>query len=70
MRSQPPPEPLERLLTPDEASELLGVAKATLYRWSYMRRHGQKVGPEVVRLERGIRYRPQAIREYLQARAS
>jgi hypothetical protein len=63
-------EPIERLLTPIEVSELLGVPIKTLYRWSYMRRAGMSAGPEVVKVGGRLRYRPGAIRDYLEAAAS
>lgn len=65
-----PAEPLERLLSPVEVSDLLGVPVKTLYRWSYLRRHGAEAGPECLTVGRHLRYRPQAIRDYLRAAAS
>lgn len=61
------PEPLERLLTPDEVSELLGVPIKTLYRWSYLRRHGEDAGPQYVKVGGHLRYPPSAIRDFLKA---
>lgn len=57
-------ESLQRLYTPDEVAEMLGVAPATLSWW-----RSQKRGPNWLRLGRGrrslIRYRPEAIEAYL-----
>lgn len=69
-REAPTLEPLERLLTPSEVSELLGVPVKTLYRWSYRRRAGYPDGPECLKVGGHLRYRPQAIRDYLRRVAS
>ncbi|MCB5176885.1 helix-turn-helix transcriptional regulator [Microvirga lenta] len=57
-------ERLERLLTTEDVAGLLGIAPATLIWW-----RGQKQGPSWIRLGRGrrspIRYRPEAVGEYL-----
>ena len=50
---------MERLLTPSEASELLGVSIATLYTWAYRGRIPvQKVG-------RALRFSPTALDTWL-----
>lgn len=61
---------LERLLTPTEVSDLLGVPIKTLYRWSYRRRAGYDDGPECLKIGGHLRYRPGALRAYLEDAAS
>ncbi len=65
-----PFEPLETLLSPTDVSALLGVPLKTLYRWSYRRRAGYDEGPECCKVGGHLRYRPQAIRDYLRRVAS
>lgn len=57
------PHHVERLLTPDEVAEILGVPKATLYRW---RNHGE--GPESMRIGRHLRYRASAVEAFISQR--
>ena len=42
----------DRLLTPDDVAELLGVPRATLYSWRY-----RGAGPPAIRVGRHLRYR-------------
>lgn len=51
---------LSKLMTETDVSQLLVVSKAALRRW---RRENR--GPAFVRVERVIRYEPEAIREFL-----
>lgn len=57
------PHQVERLLTPDEVAEILGVPKATLYRWRYHRE-----GPESMRIGRHLRYRASAVEAFISER--
>ena len=50
----------ERLLTIIELAQFLGVPAATLYQW---RHKGE--GPPGMKVGRHIRYRPEAVREWL-----
>ena len=43
---------MERLLAPDEVTELLQIPKTTLYRWKY-----ERIGPPIVKVGRHLRYR-------------
>jgi predicted site-specific integrase-resolvase len=54
---------LEPLLNEKQAAEILGTVSATLRTW---RCRGK--GPAYVRLGDAIRYAPQALREYIEAR--
>lgn len=56
---------LEPLLTPLDVSGLLAIPVKTLYRW-----HHVGVGPECLVIGRHLRYRPQAIRDFLKQAAS
>ena len=54
---------MERLLSPSEASGLLGVSVSTIYTWAYRRQIPfQKVG-------RALRFSPEALREWLASQA-
>ena len=63
--SPPPSSPAQPfpLLTPDEVAAILGVPKATLYRWRYHRE-----GPESIRIGRHLRYRASAIEAFIARR--
>lgn len=50
----------DRLLTPDEVSQYLGVPVATLYRWRY---RGE--GPRAVRIGRHLRYQPESVAAFV-----
>jgi excisionase family DNA binding protein len=50
------------LWTPAMLSRYLGIPVATLYQW---RQRG--VGPPAIRLGKHIRYRPEAVREWLKS---
>ena len=53
----------ERLLNDHEVAALIGVSIATVRRWRLLRR-----GPRYLRIGVLIRYRPESIREWLDAR--
>ena len=54
---------MEKLLTPSEAAELLGVKLSTLYTWAARRQvPAQKVG-------RSLRFSPAALSKWLAAQA-
>ena len=53
----------ERLLNDHEVAALVGVSVATVRRWRLLRR-----GPRYLRIGVLIRYRPDSIREWLDAR--
>jgi excisionase family DNA binding protein len=55
---------LEKLLSKEEAAELLGVSPRTLEDW---RLHG--TGPKGIRVGRRLRYRPADIERWLDAQA-
>ncbi|MCU0269061.1 MAG: helix-turn-helix domain-containing protein [Acidimicrobiales bacterium] len=55
----------ERLLTPEELAEELGVPVATLYQWRYRR-----TGPVVLRIGRHLRYRRDDVDAWLASQAS
>lgn len=50
------------LLSPDDVATILGVPKATLYRW----RTG-RVGPPAARIGRHLRYPQDALRDWIDA---
>jgi excisionase family DNA binding protein len=56
---------MDRLLTPPEVAELLGVELATLYAWRY-RRHG----PPAIRIGKFLRYRPHELEAWLDDQAA
>lgn len=51
----------EKLLTTEEAADRLSVSKWTLYSWA---RAGR--GPDRVKAEGSVRYKPSAIDEYVE----
>jgi excisionase family DNA binding protein len=51
-----------RLWTPLALSRLLSIPVATLYKWRQ-----QGVGPPAVRLGKHIRYRPEAVEQWLKS---
>jgi excisionase family DNA binding protein len=55
---------VEKLLTPDDLAEALGVPKATLYRWRYLGR-----GPVALAVGRHLRYRPAEVEKWLNSGA-
>jgi excisionase family DNA binding protein len=55
---------LERLMTLSDLSDMLGVPVATLYGW---RHRGE--GPQGYRIGRHVRYRREAVEEWLRAQA-
>lgn len=50
----------ERLWTPDETAQFLGVPRSTLYQWSY---RGE--GPKVFKVGRHLRYDPNEVMRWL-----
>jgi excisionase family DNA binding protein len=58
--SDPTTDEWDALWTPAMLSRYLGIPVATLYQW---RQRGD--GPPAVRLGKHIRYRPEAVREWL-----
>jgi excisionase family DNA binding protein len=52
----------DQLWTPPALSNYLGIPIATLYQW---RQRG--LGPPAVRLGKHIRFRPEAVREWLRS---
>jgi excisionase family DNA binding protein len=50
---------MERLLTPAEAAELLGVSEGTLRDWRYL-----KTGPAYIRVGQRPRYDPRDLEAY------
>lgn len=53
----------DRLLTPAQASEILGFSVSALNQW---RMAGK--GPEYVKIGRAVRYTESALREFVEAR--
>ena len=53
----------ERLLNDHEVAALVGVSVATVRRWRLLRR-----GPRYLRIGVLIRYRPESVRQWLDAR--
>ena len=54
-----------RLLTPDDVAVVLGVPKATLYRWKY-----HQTGPKAIKVGRHLRYRAEDVESYISDRAA
>lgn len=50
----------DRLLMPEEVSEILGVSVKTLYAWRHRR-----IGPPAVRVGKHLRYDPARLREWI-----
>lgn len=57
---------LRPLLGVTEVSQLLGVPKATLYRWHSMSTPSTPVGPRAFRVGRYLRYTLEDVRSYIQ----
>lgn len=57
-----PPLGLERLLTVDDLSVILGIPKATLYSWRTRKRG---FGPPAIKLAGNLRYRPSDVTLWL-----
>jgi excisionase family DNA binding protein len=51
---------MDRLLTPDDVAEVLGVPVNTLYRWRY-----HSTGPPAIRVGRHLRYRPRDVEHFV-----
>lgn len=56
---------MEKLLTPEDLAELLGVPVATLYQWRY-----KGTGPQAIRVGRHIRWRPAQVDAWLSTRGA
>jgi predicted DNA-binding transcriptional regulator AlpA len=54
---------LERLVTPEELAETLGIEVETLYKWRL-----RGYGPEGIRIGKYLRYRPSAVEAFLRER--
>ncbi len=57
---------LRPLLGVAEVSQLLGVPKATLYRWHSLSSYSTPVGPRAFRVGRYLRYTLEDVRAYIQ----
>ncbi|WP_419994455.1 helix-turn-helix transcriptional regulator [Streptomyces boninensis] len=61
-----PPPPCERLLSPQDAADLLGLRRKTLYNWASTWKVERR-GPEPLRLEgRALRYRASDVARYIE----
>jgi predicted DNA-binding transcriptional regulator AlpA len=60
--SDPTIEERDALWTPAMLSRYLGIPVATLYQWRQ-----RSEGPPAVRLGKHLRYRPEAVREWLKS---
>jgi len=58
--AKPAKSEIERLLAPDEVSEILGVPVTTLYRWRYHRS-----GPAALKVGKHLRYRPKDVEKFI-----
>jgi hypothetical protein len=54
----------DKLITPAELADFLGIPPKTLRQWRYLR-----TGPDGIRVGRHVRYRPEAVRAWLDAQA-
>jgi len=54
------PKVTERLWSPNDVSDFLGVPVATLQRWRYLRQ-----GPPTFKVGRHVRYAPEDVRQWL-----
>ena len=52
-----------KLMTQEEVAEYLGYSVGTVENWRY-----RKVGPDYIKAEGGIRYRPAAVEKWLDAK--
>ncbi len=57
---------LRPLLGVDEVAHLLGVPKATLYRWHSLSTSEAPVGPRAFRVGRYLRYTLEDVRSYIE----
>jgi hypothetical protein len=57
---------MEKLLTEQEAAEILGVSVRTLKSWRYGERRWVQ-GPPYSKVGRGVRYQSEALRAWLKA---
>lgn len=51
----------DRLLSPQELSELVGVPVGTVYQWNY-----RKVGPRAIKVGKHVRYRMSDVNAWLE----
>lgn len=58
---------MEKLITPQELADMVGVPVGTVYRWNHV-----GSGPRPIPVGRHVRYRPQDVERWLeeQSRAS
>lgn len=56
---------LEKLLTPADLSELLGVPIATLHRWRYL-----GTGPRPLKVGRHLRWQPAVVAAWLEKQSA
>jgi Helix-turn-helix domain len=52
----------DKLITPAELADFLGIPPKTLRQWRYL-----GTGPDGIRVGRHVRYRPEAVRAWLDA---
>jgi predicted DNA-binding transcriptional regulator AlpA len=57
---------LRPLLGVEEVSQLLGIPKATLYRWHSMSTSNAPQGPRAFRMGRYLRYTLEDVRSYIE----
>jgi predicted DNA-binding transcriptional regulator AlpA len=57
---------LRPLLGVDEVSQLLGIPKATLYRWHSLSTLDAPQGPQAFRMGRYLRYTLEDVRSYIE----
>lgn len=57
---------LRPVLGVEEVSQLLGLPKATLYRWHLRSTEGAPIGPRAFRVGRCLRFTLPAVRAYIQ----
>ena len=55
------------LMSVDDVSHVLGVPKATLYRWHSMTTRERQVGPRAFRVGRHLRYLQEDLTAYIHA---
>ena len=55
---------MEKLLSVEEVAEILGVPRATLYRWRY-----KGTGPRGIPVGRHIRFKPADVERWLESQA-
>jgi len=58
---------IAELMSVDDVSHVLGVPKATLYRWHSMTTRERQVGPRAFRVGRHLRYLQEDVTAYIHA---